>query len=119
MAHIATSRTCDHGMLGLRVEVDAQLVGVVEVAAADRPRVEVDVAEVRRPDQVRGVDGDELGRRCGPPGSVTVAVWIHSGALLRHALLEERLALDAVDAALEDRRALPQPEQRRRRRTPT
>jgi len=43
-----------------RVEVDAQLVGVVEVAAAHRPGVPVDVAQVDRPDQVRGVVGHEL-----------------------------------------------------------
>ena len=47
-------------MPGRRVEVDAQLVGMVEVGAPRRPRVEVDHAEVHRPDQVRGVVGDEL-----------------------------------------------------------
>ena len=45
---------------GRRVEVDAQLVGRVEVGAPRRPRVEVDHAEVDRPHEVRGVVGDEL-----------------------------------------------------------
>ena len=42
---------------GLRVEVDAQFVGVVGVVAADRPRVEGEAAEVGGPQ-----DGGRLGR---------------------------------------------------------
>ena len=45
---------------GDRVEVHAQLVGVVEVVGADRVRVEVDAAEVDDPRQLRGVADDDL-----------------------------------------------------------
>ena len=63
---------------GRRIEVDAQLVGVVEVLAPGGPRVEVDDAEVDRPDEVRGVVGDEL-LGGAPEGNQTVAVCSHSG----------------------------------------
>ena len=48
--------------VGHRVEVDAQLVGAVEVAAAHRPRVPVDHAEVDAPGEVGRVVDDELAR---------------------------------------------------------
>ena len=47
---------------GHRVEVDAQLVGMVEVAAANGPRVPVDHAQVHAPHEVCGVVDDELAR---------------------------------------------------------
>ena len=63
-----------------RVEVHAQLVGVVEVVGADRVRVEVDAAEVDDPGQPGGlVDDDLVG---GPPGREgQLAVRIQSGRL--------------------------------------
>ena len=53
----------------LRVEVEAQLVGMVDVVAADGPRVERDRAHLRRP-----ADDGDLGRgrsrpRSGPTGT--------------------------------------------------
>ena len=89
------------------VEVDAQLVGMVEVAAAHGPGVPVDDTQVHGPDQVRGVVGHELAR-------VTAAGKGHGGRLqplrraVGNALLKERLALDAVDPALHHRGALAQ-----------
>ena len=65
--------------------------------------------------QVRSVDGHELGRAAAD-WEVTVAVCSHSGAS-RHALLEEEVAVDPVDPALEHRRALAHAEQDGRRRT--
>ena len=98
-----------------RVEVHAQLVGMVEVAAARRPRVEVDHAEVDRPHEVRRVVGDELlggaagrerdRRRLQPLRHV-----------LRHALLPDRLLHDPVDEALHHGRALAHVDRARRRR---
>jgi hypothetical protein len=43
----------------LRVEVEAQLVGVLGVLGAVRPDVEAETGEVDRPGDVRGVSGDE------------------------------------------------------------
>ena len=57
----------------LRVEIDAQLVGMVDVLAADRPRVEGDRAHLRRP-----ADDRDLGRadlvRVRPDGNLIRAV---------------------------------------------
>ena len=87
----ATSRICDHVDARHRVEVDAQLVGMVEVVGADRVRVEVDAAEVDDPGEPAASsstissavrpDGKRQRRRSEPVGPV-----------LRRALLEERLA---------------------------
>ena len=83
-----------------RIEIDAQLVGMVEVAGAHRVRVQLDAAEVDDPGQARGVvDDDLLGgaargkrqRHRAQPGR----------PLVGRALLVERLALGAVDEALE------------------
>ena len=75
----------------LRVEVEAQLVGMVDVVVAHRPRVEGDRAHLRRP-----ADDGDLGRadlvgvaaggELDPRGLEVV------GRALRHALLEERVA---------------------------
>jgi hypothetical protein len=84
---------------GLRVEVDTQLIGAVEIAAPHRPGIPVDDAQVDTPYEVSGVVGDELargasarkvdGRRLEP--------WRRG---LGHAFLEEELAADTVDPAL-------------------
>ena len=44
----------------LRIEVDPQLVGVIDVRAPDRPGVQVETAEVGRVDEVRHVHRAEL-----------------------------------------------------------
>ena len=87
----ATSRICDHGTPGHRVEVDPQLVGMVEVVGADRVRVEVDAAEVDDPGQAgRVADDDLVGRPTGRERE------LHrlepGGAVVRRPLLEEELA---------------------------
>ena len=46
-----------------RVEIHAQLVGAVEVAAAHRPRVPVDHPQVHAPRQMGGVGNHQLARR--------------------------------------------------------
>ena len=35
------------------IKVDAEFIGVIDVISADGPGIEVDTAEVHRPDQVR------------------------------------------------------------------
>ena len=99
------------GHAGLRIEVDAQLIGMIEVPAADRPRIEVDAAEVHRPDEMGEVGRAQLlgrpaarerdGRRLQP---------LRSG--LGHPLLEEEVALRAVREAFEDRGTQVHPTQR-------
>ena len=101
----ATWRTASNGTPGLRIEVDAQLVGVVDVVAADRPRVQVEAPEVHRPHEVGDVDraqlvGGAAARERDPHGLQPL------GALLGHPLLEERLAERAVGEALQHGRAL-------------
>ncbi len=90
-----------------RIDVDAQLVRVVEVEAPDRVRVEVDVAQGDRPDEVRGVDRHEL------LGGVAGGKRQHRRLqplrpLRRHALLVEGLGLDPAGVALQDGRPLAQ-----------
>ena len=75
----ATSRICDHGDAGHRVEVDAQLVGMVEVVGPDRVRVEVDAAEVDDPGQA-AASSTTISSAVRPDGKVSVAVRIQSGA---------------------------------------
>ena len=43
----------------LRVEIDAQLVGVLGIVGAVRPHVEAEAAEVHRPHDVREVGGHQ------------------------------------------------------------
>ena len=50
-------RPCDSGH---RVEVDAELVGMIEVVGAYRVRVELEAAEVRHPRERGGVTRDDL-----------------------------------------------------------
>ena len=96
----ATRRTSAHATPGPGIEIDAQLVGVIEIAGAHRVRVQLDAAEVDDPREAgRVVDDDLLGgaarrkrqRHGAQPG----------GPVLGRALLIERLALGAVDEALE------------------
>ena len=56
----ATSRTAPRRTPGTGIEVDAQLVGVVEVVGAHGMRVEVDAAEVDDPGELRRVVDDDL-----------------------------------------------------------
>ena len=66
------------GNSGLRVEVDAQLVGMVGVGAAYRPRVQVETSQVDRPQDVGHVHRAQLlGVR--PLGNATVTVSSQSG----------------------------------------
>ena len=99
----ATSRICDHAHAGHRVEVDAQLVGMVEVLGADRVRVEVDAAEVVDPGEAgRVVDDDLVGGPARREGQGRRPDEL--GQVLRRPLLEERLAGGAVDEPLERHR---------------
>ena len=70
----APSRRCANGVEqstpGLRVEVDAQLVGMVDVPRAHRPRVEVEAPEVHRPDEVRRRRSGTARSRVRPLGNV-------------------------------------------------
>ena len=89
------------------VEIDAQLVGMVQVRAPHGPRVPVDHAEVDAPDEMSGVVRNEL---AGVPaaGEGDGRGLQPLGGAIGHALLEEGLALDAVDPALHHGRALAQ-----------
>src|SRR5690606_14927486 len=90
---------CDGGDLdgvgevgpGLRVEVDAQLVRVVDVVAADRPRVEGDGAEVRRPG-----DGGELGGAQLVGGAAAREGDLDGLDPVRHALGRDALLVERV-----------------------
>ena len=64
----AAARTSSKPMPGLRVEVDAQLVGVRRVVGAVRPQVQAEAAEV---------DGPHARARCRPPRARWT--WCRSG----------------------------------------
>ena len=88
------------GNVGTGIEIDAELVGVVQVGRADRVRMQLEAAEVGDPGEARGVVDDELlglatggevqGRRAQP-----------LGPRRRRALLIEGLARRSVDEALQ------------------
>ena len=90
---------------GAWIEIDAQLVGVLEIAGAHGVRMQLDAAQVDDPGEPGRVVDDYLfgcaargeGQRDG-----SQPVWTLGGC----ALLIERLALGAVDEALEDDRAV-------------
>ena len=86
-----------------RVEVDAQLVGVLHVVGAHGVRVEVDAAEVRDPREARRlVDDDLVGR---PTRRERQRRDAHPlGPVVGRPLLEERLLVDPVDEPLERHR---------------
>ena len=99
---------------GHRVEVDAQFVGVVEIVGPHRVRVEIDAAEVDRPDQPRRVvQNGFLGR--GARRVLELGDVDEVRPLLRGPFLEDRLLLDALDEAFEDHRAVPRRRAARRR----
>ena len=56
----ATRRTSSHATPGPGIEIDAQLVGVIEIAGAHRVRVQLDAAEVHDPGEPRRVVDDDL-----------------------------------------------------------
>ena len=88
-----------------RVQVDAQLVGVVQVGGAHRMRMQLDAAEVDNPRQPRRVvDHDLLGR--APRRKRQRHRAQPRRPLVGRALLVERLALGAVDEALEHDRPI-------------
>ena len=91
----------------LRVDVDPQLVGTVDVRSARRPRMEVDDGEIRRPRHLRELRDAELVRvPAGGEGDARDLDPVRP--LLGHPLLVDHLALDAVRKAAELRRPLAQ-----------
>ncbi len=84
-----------------RVEVDAELVGVLEIARPDRVRVEVDATEVHDPGELRRVAEDQLAG--GAAGGKAQLHRLDPGRpVLGSALLVEGRLIRAVDVALED-----------------
>ncbi|SHT56184.1 Uncharacterised protein [Mycobacteroides abscessus subsp. abscessus] len=94
-----------------RVQVDAQLVGVVQVIGTHRMRIEIDTAEVDHPGQRCRIGDDGL-----PGGGPARIVQLGRGdpirALFRHALLKHRLLRDALDEPLQDHGPVAYPAQR-------
>ena len=104
LATSATSRTCVPGHARHRIEVDAQLVGMVEVLGADRMRVEVDAAEVDDPEQLRRRPAARSRRRFGRTGSCSSTVSIQSGRDSGARFWKKKSPAGAVDEALERHR---------------
>ena len=92
---------------GLRVDVDAQLVGMLGVGAPRGPGVEVDHGEVRGPRDLRQLGHAEL-VGVTPRGERDARRLDPLRALLGHALLVDLLALDPVGEAAQLRRSLAQ-----------
>ena len=106
MTSRATSADVLPGDAGAGVEVDAELVGVVEIAGADGVGVKLDAAEVHDPGEAGGVVDDDLfGGAAGGEGEGDGAE--EGREVVGGAFLVERLGLFvgeacAVDETLED-----------------
>ena len=48
------------GDAGRRIEIDAELVGMIEIAGAHRVRVQFDAAEIDHPGEARRIVDDDL-----------------------------------------------------------
>ena len=94
---------------GLRVEVDAQLVGVVDVGAAYRPGVEGQRARGCAAHTTAASSVGQISSAVRPLGKVIVRGLDPVGSALGHPLLVERSPVDAVRVALEVRRAARRP----------
>ena len=84
----------------LRVEVEAQLVGVLGVGGEVRPDVEAEAAEVGRPHDVRDVADHQRTRRCAVHRADRRRLQ-PVGGCVRDALLEEAGPVGAVAEALQ------------------
>ena len=87
------------------VEIDAQLVGMVEIIRADGVRMQLDAAEVHDPGEAGDIIDDDFFRgatrgKGQRDGSQPL------GPVVRRALLVERLFLGAIHEALEHERAV-------------
>ena len=90
---------------GPGIEIDAQLVGMIEIAGAHRMRMQLDAAEVHDPrEPSRIVDHDLFGGAARGKRQRHRAQPL--GPVVGRALLIEGVALGAVDEALEHDRAI-------------
>jgi hypothetical protein len=86
-----------------RIEINAQLVGMLEVVGSYRVRVEVDTSEVDHPDELGFIAHHDL--MCGAPrGKAQLDRLDPLWARLGSSLLKERLSLRSVDETLERHR---------------
>ena len=97
--------------IGARIQIDAQLIGVIEIGAAHGVRMQFDTAEVHDPGQRRRVVDHQLLCRA-PRGERQHRRNQPFGPLFWGALLIEGWRVGAVDEALEHDRPLANAEQR-------
>ena len=89
---------------GHRVEVDAQLVGVVEVLGQHRMRIEVDAAEVDHPASP-AASRSTASLADVPEAYFSSATSIQSGRFSGARFWKKASCVDALDEAFEDHRA--------------
>ena len=110
----ATRRTSAQLDAGTGIEIDAQLVGMIEIAGAHRMRMQLDAAQVDDPGEPRRVIDDDLFR-----GAARRERQRYGSQPRRplggRALLIKRLAFGAVDETLENDRTIPDSGERARR----
>ena len=95
----------------LRIEIDAQLVGMIEVLRAHRMRMQIDAAEIDDPRQLCRVAQHDLAR--GAAGrELELDHFDPERPRFGRALLEEEFPLGAVDVAFERHRPAAGPPQR-------
>ena len=119
-ATIATSTICDQSTPGIGSRSTRSSSGWSRSSARTGMRVQVEAPEVDDPGEAGGIPDHRLfGRRAA--GVVQGRGVDEVGVVLGHALLEERLLVDALDEALEHHRAAPprRAAHRRRRRGST
>jgi hypothetical protein len=82
------------------IEIDAQLVGMLEVVGAHRVRIEINASQVHDPQKLRRIAHDDLPRR-PTRWKAELDRFDPLGPPLRGALLEERLTQSPIHVALE------------------
>ena len=99
------------GHAGHRIEIDAQLVGMIEVVRAHRVRVEIDATEVDDPGELGRVAQHHFAGGA-PGGELQLHGLDPEWPRLRGPLLEEENALRAVHVPLQRHRPATRPTQR-------
>ena len=82
-----------------RIEIDAQLVGMIEIVGAHRMRMQLEAREVRHPDAAPPHRAARLLRRVRPDGNCSATTSIQAAAMPGARFWKKNSPLDAVRIA--------------------